>query len=95
MTSSFFLSIHEMERLDDPEAASNKRECETRVTGDEAQGTTGRRKKAGEATSLPLCPSRRLPSRERRLGTRPCRGRNSALLSTLNIWRSCVSKLIK
>ena len=51
-------------------------ERETRVTGDEPQGTMGRVQTAGEATSRPLSPSR-LPlrahfhrERERRLGTR-------------------------
>ena len=65
-------------------------ERETRVTGDEPQGTMGRVQTAGEATSRPLSPSR-LPLRapkERRLGTRQGRGcfqdtRTSVVLQNL------------
>ena len=50
-------------------------ECETRVTGDEPQGTMGRVQTAGEAPSRPLSPSR-LPLRAHfhRLGTRQVQG---------------------
>ena len=43
-------------------------ERETRVTGDEPQGTMGRVQTAGEATSRPLSPSR-LPLRAHRRET--------------------------
>ena len=56
--------------------AHDRGECETRVTGDEPQGTMGRVQTAGEAPFRPLSPSR-LPlrahfhrERERSLGTR-------------------------
>ena len=46
-------------------------ERETRVTGEEAQGTTGRVKKGGEAVfSFPPSFACKFSSRERRLGTR-------------------------
>ena len=47
-------------------------ERETRVTGDEPQGTMGRVQTAGEAPSRPLSPSFARTSKERRLGTRQC-----------------------
>ena len=37
---------------------SHRRKRETRLTGDEAQWTMGRRKKRGEAPSRPFSPSR-------------------------------------
>ena len=50
---------------------SHRGERETRVTGEEAQGTTGRVKKGGEAVfSFPPSFACKFSSRERRLGTR-------------------------
>ena len=49
---------------------ANIGERETRVTGDEARGTTGRSKKRGEAFSFPPSFAGEFLSRERRLGTR-------------------------
>ena len=52
--------------------AHGRGERETRVTGDEPQGTMGRVQTAGEAPSRPLSSSFARTSKERRLGTRQC-----------------------
>ena len=71
-------------------------ERETRVTGDEPQGTMGRVQKAGEATSRPLSPSR-LPLRAHFHQKRDVwvRGSNVTTTATGTPTRTAITQKVK